>query len=41
VGTGSLALIEATQTPIEVVLGALLNELNALSNDLVLVCNLQ
>ncbi|HZB96286.1 MAG TPA: LuxR C-terminal-related transcriptional regulator [Herpetosiphonaceae bacterium] len=37
VGTGSLALIEAAQTPIEVVLGALLNELNAFSKDLVLV----
>src|SRR5918911_4278917 len=37
VGTGSLALIEAAQTPIEVVLGALLNALNALPNDLVLV----
>jgi hypothetical protein len=37
VGTGSLALIEAAQTPIEVVLGAILNELNAVPNDLVLV----
>ncbi|MDQ6670415.1 MAG: LuxR C-terminal-related transcriptional regulator [Chloroflexota bacterium] len=37
VGAGSLALIEAAQTPIEVVLGALLNELNAFPNDLVLV----
>src|SRR5262252_2703852 len=37
VGTGSLALIEADQTPVELVLGALLNELNALPNDLVLV----
>jgi LuxR family transcriptional regulator, maltose regulon positive regulatory protein len=37
VGTGSLALIEAAQTPIEVVLGTLLNEINALPNELVLV----
>jgi LuxR family transcriptional regulator, maltose regulon positive regulatory protein len=36
-GTGSLALIEAAQTSFEPVLGALLNELNALPNDLVLV----
>jgi LuxR family maltose regulon positive regulatory protein len=37
VGTASLALTEASQTPIQVVLGALLNELNALPNHLVLV----
>ena len=36
-GTGSLALIDAAQTSPEPVLGALLNELNALPNDLVLV----
>ena len=37
VGTRPLALIEAGQPPIEVVLGALLNQLNAFSKDLVLV----
>jgi len=37
VGAGSLALVEAAQTPTQVILGALLNELNALPNDLVLV----
>src|SRR5439155_21154754 len=37
VGAGSLALIEANQTPIKVVRGALLNALNALPNELVLV----
>src|SRR5919199_1381917 len=36
-GTGSLALMEAAQTPIDVVLGALLNELDALPKKLVLV----
>ena len=37
VGTESLALIEAPQTAIEVVLGTLLNELNAFPRDVVLV----
>jgi LuxR family transcriptional regulator, maltose regulon positive regulatory protein len=37
VGIGAQALIEAGQSPIELVLGPLLNELNALSTDLVLV----
>jgi LuxR family transcriptional regulator, maltose regulon positive regulatory protein len=36
VGTDSLALLETTQTAIEVVLGALLDKLNALPNDLLL-----
>jgi LuxR family maltose regulon positive regulatory protein len=37
VGSGSLALTEADQTRIEVILGGLLNELDALPNDVVLV----
>jgi LuxR family maltose regulon positive regulatory protein len=37
VGAESLSLIEASQTPIEVILGALLNELSALPIDRVLV----
>jgi len=37
VGSSSLAITEADETPIEVVLGALLNELDALPDDLVLV----
>jgi LuxR family maltose regulon positive regulatory protein len=37
VGTSSLALLEASETPIQVVLSTLLNELNALPNNLVLV----
>jgi LuxR family transcriptional regulator, maltose regulon positive regulatory protein len=36
-GIGAQALIEAGQSPIEAILGALLNELNALPNDLLLV----
>ena len=37
VGTNSQALLEAGQTPIEAILGALLNELSALASELVLV----
>lgn len=37
VGANALAILEAAQTPIQVVLGTLLNELNALPRDLVLV----
>ncbi len=37
VGTGALALIDAAQTPIELVLGTLLNELSAIPDELALV----